>query len=122
MDMPLKFRALAVLTMLAASPLEAGERVSMRVAPAHAFEPATVRVTAVVERDAQNRAMEIVADSGAFYRSSLIPLEGASAPRTTTIDVQGLPGGDYEVRVILLDAGGRSRATAVQRVDVISNR
>ena len=81
MDMPVKFRALAALTMLAASPLEAGERVSMRVTPVHAFEPATVRVTAVVERDAENGAMEIVADSGAFYRSSLIPLEGASLPR-----------------------------------------
>ena len=45
--------------------------------------PATVRVTAIVERDAQNRAMEVVADSDGFYRSSLIPLEGENAPRTT---------------------------------------
>ena len=120
--MRLKCRALAALTILAASPLEAGERLSMRLTPAHAFEPATVRVTAVVERDAQNRAMEIVADSGGFYRSSLIPLEGDTAPRTTTVDFQGLPGGDYEVRIILLDAGGHPRATVFQSLDVISNR
>ncbi len=120
--MSLKVRALAALTMLAAAPLEAGERVSMRVTPVHAFEPATVRVTATIERDAQNRAMEIVADSEGFYRSSLIPLEGENAPRTTTIDFRGLPGGDYEVRIILLDAGGRPRATAVQSLDVISTK
>jgi len=70
MDMSLKVRALAALTMLAAAPLEAGERVSMRVTPVHAFEPATVRVTATIERDAQNRAMEIVADSEGFYRAA----------------------------------------------------
>ena len=120
--MPVKIRALAALTMLAASPLEAGERVSMRITPLHAFEPATVTVTAIVERDAQNRAMEIVADSSDFYRSSLIPIDGENGPRTTTIDFRSLPSGDYEVRIILLDARGRTRATVVQSVDVISSR
>src|SRR5256885_12266939 len=122
MDMPVTFHALAALTMLAAAPVEAGERVSVRVSPAHALEPATVRVTTVVERDARNRATEIVADSDDFYRSSLIPLDGENAPRTTTIDFEALPSGEYEVRVVLLDAGGRRRATVAQGLNVISTR
>ena len=73
-------------------------------------------------REKSRSAVEIVADSGDFYRSSLIPLEGENAPRTTTIDFRGLPGGDYEVRIILLDPGGRPRATAVQSLDVISTK
>ena len=85
--MPVKFRVLAALMMLAATPLEAGERLAMRLTPMHAFEPATVIVTATVERDAQNRAMEIESESADFYRSSLVALQGENAPRTTTVEL-----------------------------------
>jgi hypothetical protein len=108
--------------MLAATPLDAGERVAIRVTPVHAFEPATVTVTAIVERDAQNRAIEIQAESADFYRSSLVPLEGESAPRTTTLEFRGLPSGQYEVRIILLGPDGRPRGSTTQDLDVIATR
>ena len=120
--MSVKFRTLAALTLLAATPLEAGERLAMRLSPMHAFEPATVVVTATVERDAQNRAMEIEAESTDFYRSSLVPLEGENAPRITTVEFRGLPGGKYEMRLILVGSDGRARASATRELEIISTR
>jgi hypothetical protein len=122
MKMSMKFRTLTALTLLAATPLEAGERLAMRLSRTRAFEPATVVVTATVERDAQNRAMEIEAESSDFYRSSLVPLEGENAPRTTTVEFRGLPGGKYEVRLILLGSDGQARASAARDLDIISTR
>lgn len=120
--MLVKCRTIAALAVLAATTLEAGERVTMRLTPVHALEPATVTVTAVVERDVQNRAMEIEVESADFYRSSRVTLEGESAPRTTAVEFRGLSGGQYEVRVILLGQDGRPRASATQDLDVIQTR
>src|SRR4051812_965957 len=78
------FFTLAAIAMLAAVPLDAGERLAMRLSPTHGFAPATVTVTATVERDAQNRELEIQIESTEFYRSSLVPLDGESAARTNT--------------------------------------
>jgi hypothetical protein len=116
------FLTIAALALLAATSLDAGERVAMRVTPMRALEPATVTVTAIVERDAQNRAMDVEVDSSDFYRSSLVMLEGESAPRTTSIEFRGLPGGQYEVRVILVGPDGRPRGRTFQDLDVIANR
>jgi hypothetical protein len=120
--MDTKSRLLAAVVLLATSPLEAGEQLAMRVTPTVAFEPATVVITTTVERDPHNRAMEVVAESDGFYRSSRVPLEGESAARTTTFEFRALPGGQYEVRTILLDTDGKVRASAAQDLQVISTR
>jgi hypothetical protein len=113
---------LAALAMLAAAPLDAGERLAMRLSPTHGFAPATVTVTATVERDAQNRELEIQIESTQFYRSSLVPLDGENAARTNTFQFRDLPGGEYEVRTILLGAGERALARAVQDLEIVSDR
>jgi hypothetical protein len=114
--------ALAVLVMLAAAPLNAGERLTMRLSPMHGFAPATIVVTATVERDAQNRELEIQIESPQFYRSSLVPLDGENAARTNTFQFRDLPGGEYEVRTILLGSGEKWLARAVQDLEIVSGR
>ena len=116
------FQALAALALLAATPLQAGERLAMRLTPRNAFEPATVTVTATVERDDENRAMAIEAESADFYRSSVVPLEGKDAARTTRIEFRGLPGGQYVVRTTLLGSDGRPRASTAQELNIIGIR
>jgi hypothetical protein len=108
--------------LLAAStmPVGAGERMTVRVSPAVAFAPANLIVRARIEQDAQNRAVEIVAESSEFYRSSEIQLDGEHAPRTNTFEFRSLPPGTYEVTARLLGPGGSPRASARQSVNVIA--
>jgi hypothetical protein len=108
------------LALLATSPLGAGERLTMRVSPRMAMAPATLVVDAVAERDPANRAVEIQVASQDYYRSSTMQLDGDEAPRTTTVRYEGVPGGSYEVRVILFGSDGKERAATSRQVDVLS--
>jgi hypothetical protein len=85
----------------------AGSRIALAVSPHFAFAPATVEVTATIASDPDNRSVQIVAESRAYYRKSQIPLDGAEAPRTTHLVLRGLPGGTYKVTATLVDAMGR---------------
>lgn len=69
----------------------------LRVTPRAAQSPATIRVTATVERDPKNREITIVADSGSFFRSSSTELEGADAPKSYTRVFANLPPGTYDI-------------------------
>jgi hypothetical protein len=111
---------LAALALPATSPLDAGERLSVRVAPAIAFAPATVVVDAVAERDPANRVLQIQVESDDYYRSSRVQLDGDQAPRTTTIRYDNIPGGTYDVRVTLLGPGAEPRASTVRQVEIRS--
>ena len=104
-----------------AMPLGAGARepLAMRVSPAVSFAPANLIVRATIEADASNRAVEIIAESPEFYRSSEIELDGDNAPRTSTFEFRSLPQGTYEVKAILYGNDGHARAQARQQVNVI---
>jgi len=112
---------LAALALLVASPLGAGEQLTIRVSPNVAFAPATVVVNAVAQRDAANRALEIQLVSSEYSRSSLIQLDGDQAAVTTTVRYDGVPGGVYEVSAMLLGSGGQKRATTARTVEILSN-
>jgi hypothetical protein len=107
--------------LIGARPLGAGERMTLKVSPAVAFAPANLVVRATITADADNRAVEIVAESNDFYRSSQIQLEGEKAARTSMFEFRSLPPGTYEVRANLLGADGRSRAMIRQQVNVIAS-
>ncbi|SRR5216684_8942858 len=114
------FRMFVALVALATSPLEAGERIAVHVSPRIAFAPATVVVRTTVEKNEDNRAMEVVVDGGEYYRSSLVQLEGDSAPRTTTIELREVPGGMYVVRATLVGRDGRPHDTVQEEVQILS--
>ena len=85
----------------------AEDRLRIDVSPRMSVAPAVVRIRATVTPDAANRALQIVAESGAYYRSSMVPLDGANAAAITEMTLKNLPGGDYDVTVVLVDADGR---------------
>ena len=101
--------------------LGAGERIMLKVSPAVAFAPANLVVRATIPADADNRAVEIVAESEDFYRSSQIQLEGERAARTTMFEFRSLPPGTYAVRANRVGANGRSRAMIRQQVNVLAS-
>jgi len=117
----------AALSLTAALPLGAKERekpreaLTISVTPAISFAPGTLTVRATVESNAANRAVEIVAESEDFYRSSEIQLDGDNAPRTSTFEFRSLPPGIYEVRAVLYGLSGDSRAEVRQQVNVMSS-
>jgi hypothetical protein len=91
----------------------------MSVRPAVAFAPANLIVRALVEASKDNRAIEVVAESDDFYRSSEVTLDGDAAPRITSIELRSLPPGTYEIGVTLMGANGRPRAFVRDQVSVI---
>ena len=107
--------------VLMAAPTGAGERLALKVSPAVAFAPANLIVRTTVEADAANRAMEVVAESRDFYRSSSVELDGDKAPRTTQFEFRSLPPGLYAVRAILVGSDGHTRAAVRQDVNVIAS-
>jgi hypothetical protein len=120
---PMKFRAclFGILMGAATLPVGAGERITLKVSPAVAFAPANLVVRATIEADADNRAVEIVAESPDFYRCSEIQLEGDKAARTNTFEFRSLPPGTYEVRAKLFGVDGQTRAAVRQQVNVIAS-
>ena len=105
------------------STLRAGvsEKLTLRVTPAVAFAPANLIVRATIAADPGNRAVEIVAESNDYYRSSEIQLDGEQAPRTNTFEFRSLPPGSYQVKATLLDSTGQPRAAARSQVNVIAS-
>jgi hypothetical protein len=90
--------------------VNANEPLTMDVSPARSFAPTTLTIRVHVEPDAGNRALEVVAESGEYYRSSHIQLDGVDAPPTISLEMRNLPGGDYEVRGVLIDSAGHERS------------
>ncbi len=72
----------AALLLSAAVSLNANDPMSMAVSPAQSFAPTNLTIRVHMKPDADNRALEVVAESGANYRSSRTQLDGAEAPRT----------------------------------------
>jgi hypothetical protein len=120
-SMTLRAFFLGIVMAATTLPVGAGERMTMKVSPAIAFAPANLVVRTTVEADAGNRAIEIVAESPDFYRSSEMQLEGEKAARTTTFEFRSLPPGIYEVRAKLYGADGQARAAVRQQVNVIAS-
>ncbi len=119
--MKVKAALLGILMVTATLPLGAGEKMTMNVSPAVAFAPANLIVRAMILADPDNRAMEVVAESEDFYRSSTIQLEGEQAARTSMFEFRNLPPGTYEVRANLIGANGEQRATIRQQINVIAS-
>ncbi len=94
-----------------------GNRLRIEVSPRISNAPAQVRILAFVTPSAENRGLQFVADSGDFFRSSLVPLDGENAAAVTETSFKNLPGGAYDITVSLLDAHGH--ATTVDRRQVM---
>jgi hypothetical protein len=104
----------AAAAVLSAAPGKAADgRLHIEVSPRISQAPAQVRIRAIVSPNAENRGLRVVADSGDFFRSSYLPLEGADAAPITETSFKNLPGGEYDVSVTLVD--GQGQATNVER-------
>jgi hypothetical protein len=111
------FGCVVIMTMTAG----AKQPLSIQASPAVSFSPANLIIRTRIEPDPDNRAVEIVANSEDFYRSSTIALEGDRAPRVTSVEYRSLPPGQYDVTVGLIGAGGQLKARATTHINVIGS-
>jgi hypothetical protein len=116
--------ALAAFTLIglitASGTTSATEKLSLRVTPNVSSAPSTVIVKATVAKNSDNRWLHIEADSGAFYRSSAIQLDGDNAPLVTEIRLNNLPGGEYTVMAVLRNNLGQE--TVVRRTALVLSK
>jgi hypothetical protein len=110
--------ALIGLTTMSAS---GDAELRITVSPAQSFAPTNLNIRARMVPNAENRALEVIAESDEFYRSSQIQLEGDRAPATILFQFRSLPGGDYQVSAVLTDSKGHERAVDQQPVRVLSS-
>jgi hypothetical protein len=73
------------------------EPIRVRLSSAVATAPATVVVTATIERDPRNRSLIVSADSEEFFAKSAIQLDGDNDARLHQFWLKGLPEGHYTV-------------------------
>lgn len=112
----------ATLAILIAASAGQGatERLALRVTPNVSSAPSTVIINATVAKNSANRFLAIEADSGSFYRSSEIQLDGDRAPLVTQVFLKNLPSGEYTIAAELRDnMGGR---TVVRRTVLVLSR
>jgi hypothetical protein len=107
----------AVLSLTAIS-ANGGEQVKVAASPLVSFAPSNVRIQVRIVPSDENRGLEVVAESGEFYRSSQAQLEGATAPAAMMFEFRDLPGGDYHVYGVLIDSAGGRRGLAHQTLRV----
>jgi hypothetical protein len=87
--------------------LNGGEALQMHVSPAIQRAPAMLTVRVMVESSADNRLLQVVAESPTFYRSSEVEIDGANSSPLRVFQFRGLPTGRYEVTGVLVGAQGR---------------
>ena len=97
----------------------AQEKLQLQLSPTVSMAPAYVIVRAIVEHDADNRMLEIVADSESFYRRSVVDLDGDRAPKVNELKLIDIPGGEYDVSATLYDRHGER--TVVRRTLMVSS-
>src|ERR1700732_1524655 len=101
------------LFVLASPSFGAGASIAVQ-APRVMLAPGHLVVETVVEPDSANRAIQVVAESPDWYRSSEVQLDGDTAPRRSTFEFDGLPTGTYQIHARLLGSDGQERALVVR--------
>ena len=104
--------------MVTMAPLAAGEPIKMHLPQHETAAPANVVIQVSVEPNAENHSLEVIVDSGAYYRCSEVALDGVDARRVHAFEFRNVPSGTYEIRAVLRGAGGKPRASADSAVIV----
>lgn len=90
--------------------IKPADQLTLRMVPRVVSAPAFLRSLVRVAPNGANRVVRVEIDSDNYYRSSDIPLEGASAPTSHFVDWKQVPAGKYDLIVSVLGTSGDARA------------
>jgi len=106
-----------MLLLIGTSDIDGREPLRMQVSPTMALAPARLTVRVTVEADADNRYLEVVAESSDFYRSSQVQLDGSGAGPLQVFEFRNLPTGLYQITGVLIGEHGlRGTVTRMAKV------
>jgi flagellar hook assembly protein FlgD len=112
--------ALMCATALVPAHVRAAEEKEVSVGmPSFAQAPATVQLNVRVAPRKENRLLRVTLDSGTYYRSSDLPLEGAEAATMHSVRWPGVPSGEYVVIVELFRSNGKRHVAHAGRLEVV---
>ena len=94
----------------AVAPATPVDELTLRMTPRIVSAPGYLRSLIRVSPNNANRVLRVEIDSDNYYRSSDIPLEGASAPMSHFVDWKQVPAGNYDLIVSVLGTSGDARA------------
>jgi len=94
----------------AVAPATPADELTLRMTPRIVSAPGYLRSLIRVSPNNANRVLRVEIDSDNYYRSSDIPLEGASAPMSHFVDWKQVPAGNYDLIVSVLGTSGDARA------------
>jgi hypothetical protein len=104
--------------LLAAATLDGGEPIRLRVSPAVGTAPGFLTVRVSVESVADDRFLEVVAESPDFYRSSQISIDARNASRLNVFEFRNLPTGLYSITGVVVGVHGpRATASSLAKVE-----
>jgi len=90
--------------------------VRLQVSPTM-YEKNDLVVQVLIQRDAENDAMRVTAESNTYFASSEMELDGGFAPRVKVVRFRDLPSGFYEVTGTVYDS--RAKVKGQARVSVL---
>src|SRR5882762_1823699 len=93
--------------LLVSASLNGSAPLRIQVSPAVSRAPALLTVRVTVEAAAENRTLQIIAESKDYYRSSEVQIEGSGASPLNVFEFRNLPTGLYQVTGVLVRADGR---------------
>jgi hypothetical protein len=85
----------------------------MEVSPSVSRAPAVVTVRVTVATAADNRSLQVIAESPTFYRSSQTQIDGTNSSPVNVFEFRDLPTGTYQITGILMGTRG-ARATVLR--------
>jgi hypothetical protein len=116
--MKVRATVLGAVMLAVAGALNGGEALRIQVSPAVSKAPAMLTVRATIEPAADNRTLEIVAESASFFRSSQVQLEGEHGAPVSVFQFRNLPTGLYQVTAVLVGVHGpRATVTRLAKVE-----
>jgi hypothetical protein len=99
-------------------PLNGDQLLRMDVSPSVSQAPAALTVRVTVKADAENRLLQIAAESPNFYRSSETQIDGSNSTSLNVFEFRNLPAGTYQITGVLLGTRG-PRATVLRLARVV---
>ena len=82
-------------------------------------EPGDVEFSIQITPTERSWALQVSAESGDYYRSTTIPLEGADSHAMHTFVWRGFPAGDYDIVGVLVDESGQAEAIVAAGMRVL---
>ena len=112
------FLGICLFSFSSAGALNGKETLHMRISPTMARAPALLTVRVNVEAAADNRSLQVIAESADFYRSSQVDLAGQDSVPVQVFEFRNVPTGLYHITGVLMGVNGpRATVSGLAKVE-----